>query len=366
MVTTLFNGSDNVKIVSVVGKKNTGKTSLTIKIIEALINRGYKVATIKHSHHTMEMDKENTDTWRHKQAGSELVVGIGSSTFFNIKDTLELERILFLIKAIGNYDFVVIEGFKAYSYPKIATCPDVVDEYTIREVDSFSITPEEIEDLCDLIEKRAHDITDTLYLNNCGLSNGLSISKEIVNGKISTDELDKVNSTLSVNGKVIGLNRFVSDFIEKTMVGLLSALNYDDYGINYINDIELLINHNYIEGEKMVNNYGIDVKVNEVEIETNEFVSNYLKDTLFGMISALHTKEYGVDDIESAEINILKVDPEHMSHAEIALNVNGKAIGINEFVSGIMKESIYGMIKALNTKKFGVDEIKDIDIKIKK
>lgn len=357
-----------MRIVSVVGKKNSGKTSLTLKIIETLRKRGYEVATIKHSHHTMEMDKENTDTWRHKKAGSQLVVGIGSTTFFNIDKDLDLERILFLIKMIGNYDFVVIEGFKAYSYPKIATSPEVVDDFTIKEVNSFEITPSQIEDLCDLIEKRAHDITDTLYNNSCGLSDGLSISKEIINGNLSTGELDKTNSTLSINGKVVGLNRFVSEFIEKTMMGLISALNYDDNGENYINRIELLINHNNIEGENMVNDNEnkIEVKVNETDIGLNNFVSNYLTDTLFGMIDALHTKEYGVDEIESAEFRILKVDSEHMNRSEISLEVNGKAIGINEFVSEIMKESIYGMIKALNTKKFGVDEIKDIDIKIEK
>lgn len=43
---------------------------------------------------------------------------------------------------MDNVDFVVIEGFvKSYNYPKIVTSLDVVDEYTIAEVDSFSITP---------------------------------------------------------------------------------------------------------------------------------------------------------------------------------------------------------------------------------
>ena len=51
-----------MKIVSIVGKKNTGKTSLTVKVIEELTRRGYNVASIKHSHHSIEMDKENTDT----------------------------------------------------------------------------------------------------------------------------------------------------------------------------------------------------------------------------------------------------------------------------------------------------------------
>ena len=38
-----------MKIVSIVGKKNTGKTSLTVKVIEELTKRGYNVASIKHS-----------------------------------------------------------------------------------------------------------------------------------------------------------------------------------------------------------------------------------------------------------------------------------------------------------------------------
>lgn len=70
-----------MKIVSIVGNKNSGKTSLTTKLIRELTKRGYNVASVKHSHHNIEMDKPNTDTWRHKQAGANLVVGIGSTTF---------------------------------------------------------------------------------------------------------------------------------------------------------------------------------------------------------------------------------------------------------------------------------------------
>ena len=62
-----------MKIVSIVGKKNTGKTSLTVKVIEELTKRGYNVASIKHSHHSIEMDKENTDTWKHKHKRSRFI-----------------------------------------------------------------------------------------------------------------------------------------------------------------------------------------------------------------------------------------------------------------------------------------------------
>ena len=57
---------------------------------------------------------------------------------------MDLNRILFLIKHIDTFDFVVIEGYKSYNYPKIITSPNVRDEYTIKEVDSFTIDEEGI------------------------------------------------------------------------------------------------------------------------------------------------------------------------------------------------------------------------------
>ena len=232
-----------MKIVSVVGRKNTGKTSLTVKIIEELTRRGYNVASIKHSHHEMEMDREHTDTWRHKLAGSNVVVGIGSTSFFNVRDILELNRLLFLIKFMDNVDFVVIEGFKSYNYPKIVTSLDVVDEYTIAEVDSFSITPEGVSDLVDTVEEKGHDIVDTLFLDECGFNDGDAIAKEIRKGTVKTEDLDKVNTFMSIDNTVIGLNEFVSDFIKKTVLGIIKTLHIEEYGVKDINKVELIINN---------------------------------------------------------------------------------------------------------------------------
>ena len=92
-----------MRIVSIVGSKNTGKTSLTVKIIEELSNRGFKVASIKHSHHEMEIDHINTDTYKHKEAGSDFVVGVGKRTFFNINQDMSLEKLLFFVSKIDLY-----------------------------------------------------------------------------------------------------------------------------------------------------------------------------------------------------------------------------------------------------------------------
>lgn len=230
-----------MKIVSIVGKKNTGKTSLTVKVIEELTKRGYNVASIKHSHHSIEMDKENTDTWKHKQAGANLVVGVGSTTFFNARKEHDLNRILYLLKHFDDFDFVIIEGYKSYNYPKIITSPDIRDEYTIKEVDSFEITPEGVSELADLIELQGHDIVDTLFANNCGFNDGEAIAKEIREGNLSVDDLDDVASYMSIDGKVVGLNRFVSDYIKQEVIGVINTLNLKDFGVEDIGKIEILI-----------------------------------------------------------------------------------------------------------------------------
>ncbi|MCL2116486.1 MAG: molybdopterin-guanine dinucleotide biosynthesis protein B [Methanobrevibacter sp.] len=215
-----------------------------MKIIKELKKRDFKVATIKHSHHKMEMDRENTDTWKHKEAGSEITVGIGNRTFFNIAKDLPLERILFLIKIIEEPDFVVIEGFKNYKYCKISTSKGLEDEFTLKTVDALNIDEKEINSLVDMIEKTSYDIVDTLTTNECGYTDGESIGKAIVNNEISYNP-DDTDVYLSINEKLIGLNYFVNNFIKNSVVGMLKSLKTKEYGINRsegFEKIELIIN----------------------------------------------------------------------------------------------------------------------------
>jgi len=191
----------------------------------------------------LEMDRENTDTWKHKEAGSETVVGIGNRTFFNIAKNLPLERLLFLIKLIDEPDFVVIEGFKNYNYAKISTSKELKDEFTIKTVDALKIKDEKIPKLVDLIEECSYDILDTLYTNNCGLNNGENIGKNIINKNINIDDINDVDVYLSVNEKVIGLNYFVNNFMKNSILGMLKSLKTEEYGIEGFEKIEIVINN---------------------------------------------------------------------------------------------------------------------------
>lgn len=342
-----------MKIVSIVGKKNTGKTSLTVKVIEELTKRGYNVASIKHSHHTMEMDRENTDTWKHKNAGSNVVVGIGSTTFFNVRKEMNLNRLLFLIKHMDNVDFVVIEGFKRYNYPKIATSPDVVDEYTIKQVDSFTIDYEGLTELVDLIEERSHDIVDTLFANNCGYNDGEAIACDIRNGNITVDNLDGVHSYLSIDGKVVGLNRFVSDYLKQSVLGVINTLNLKDYNVEDIQDIELIIPG---KSHLTPTDTNCSIQINGKDLEINAFTKNIVSNSINGMIRSLKTES----DVKTIEIVISNIEHDQLENASIELKTNNHSVEINEFTQGILKETTYAIVNSLKID----DEIKELKIKV--
>ena len=343
-----------MKIASIVGKKNTGKTSLTVKVIEELTKRGYNVASIKHSHHSIEMDKENTDTWKHKQAGVNLVVGVGSTTFFNTRKEHDLNRILYLLKHFDDFDFVIIEGYKSYNYPKIITSPEVRDEYTIKEVDSFTIDAQGVSELADLIEERGHDIVDTLFANNCGYNDGENIAKAIRDGKLTVGELDNVVSYLSIDGKVVGLNRFVSDYLKQNVLGVISTLNLADYGVEDVNKIELLIPNSQTSPERIEKE--TSVLINGKNLMINQFTKDIIANSVTAMVKSLKTE----NSPEAIDIEISGISGENLKDAEIALNVNDKDVEINEFAGGILKESIFAII---NTLKID-EEISNIKIRL--
>ncbi len=342
-----------MKVASIVGKKNTGKTSLTVRVIGELTKRGYNVASIKHSHHSIEMDKENTDTWKHKQAGANLVVGVGSTTFFNVRKEYDLNRILYLLKHFDDFDFVIIEGYKSYNYPKIITSPEVRDEYTIKEVDSFTIDDEGICELADLIEQRGHDIVDTLFANNCGFNDGEAIAREIRNGKLTTSELDEVQSYLSIDEKVVGLNRFVSDYLKQSLLGVISTLNLDDYDVSDVDKIELIV-PNSQKIPKVDKN--TEILINDKKLLINHFTNDIITNSITGIVRSLKTEE----NVKTIAVEISNIVNENLVDAKITLKANGNDVKINAFTSGILKETIFAMI---NTLKID-DEINSIKIAV--
>ncbi len=230
-----------MKILGVAGTKNTGKTTLVTLIVSELVKRGYQVGTIKHTHH--DLDMEGKDTWKHRKAGAELVVGSSEeSTTFIMGGRMDLEKILKSIRYLMELDFVIIEGFKFANYPKISTTPQVKDKYTIETVDVFNLKDEDIIPLVDLVEERTYGLISGMDCCECGYQDCLEMAQAIVKGEISEKEckMKKFDDVqLFIDDENIPLNPFVQDILKESIMGMLSTLKTGDNGIK--GKVELLI-----------------------------------------------------------------------------------------------------------------------------
>jgi molybdopterin-guanine dinucleotide biosynthesis adapter protein len=59
--------------VHIVGRKNSGKTTLVCDLVREFTSRGIRVATIKHTHHHHELDTPGKDSHLHREAGAAAV-----------------------------------------------------------------------------------------------------------------------------------------------------------------------------------------------------------------------------------------------------------------------------------------------------
>lgn len=109
------------RVFGVTGWKNSGKTQLVTSLVAEFTRRGYRVSTVKHAHHRFDIDKPETDSYRHREAGASevaLVSGNRWALMHELRDEQEpkLEEIL---ARIAPCDLVLIEGYKREDHPKI-------------------------------------------------------------------------------------------------------------------------------------------------------------------------------------------------------------------------------------------------------
>jgi len=106
------------QIICIVGRSQSGKTTLIEKLIPLLKHRGYKIGTIKHSHHIFDFDKTGKDSWRHRDAGAETVVIASAGKIAMVKND-DQGTLDGLQKFFDDMDLVITEGYKREAKPKI-------------------------------------------------------------------------------------------------------------------------------------------------------------------------------------------------------------------------------------------------------
>ncbi|HOC59879.1 MAG: molybdopterin-guanine dinucleotide biosynthesis protein B [Syntrophaceae bacterium] len=134
-----------MKVISIVGTKKTGKTTLACQLVGSLKRHG-KVGTVKNM---VAHPVDSGDTKRHFDAGADVVIGIGEARLKLNRNRGDLASALAEMETEG-MDFTVVEGFKQSSLPKFVLA-DIEVNGCLRKLHLSEINDEVITELTDLV-----------------------------------------------------------------------------------------------------------------------------------------------------------------------------------------------------------------------
>jgi len=134
-----------MRLYGVVGWKNAGKTGLMERLVTEITGRGFSVSTVKHAHHSFDVDHAGKDSFRHRVAGATEVLLASRNRFALMHELREADEpgLTELLARLSPVDLVLVEGYKSQAHPKIeahraATGNPLIapDDPTIRAVAS--------------------------------------------------------------------------------------------------------------------------------------------------------------------------------------------------------------------------------------
>ena len=110
-----------MNIYGIVGWKNAGKTGLMERLVTEMTSRGLRVSTVKHAHHSFDVDHPGKDSYRHRIAGATEVLLASRNRFalmHELRDAPE-PTLSTLLERLSPVDLVLIEGYKRDAHPKV-------------------------------------------------------------------------------------------------------------------------------------------------------------------------------------------------------------------------------------------------------
>ena len=126
--------SEEVTIISIVGKKNAGKTTLIRTLIPELKERGHRVGTLKYNTKEFKIDHEGKDTYKYYHSGADSIALTSQDEIAVIKRVTDPPGISEIItKYLNDVNIVFVEGYRGEDYPRTK---DAEDFPRIKIIDS--------------------------------------------------------------------------------------------------------------------------------------------------------------------------------------------------------------------------------------
>lgn len=252
-----------IPILAVLGRKNSGKTTVAERIVSTLVKRGLKVAVAKHiSKKGFSMDSEGKDTWRYSDVGATPVIAV-SDRETTVKlmrgtDVFSLDWML-RVSAENDADVLVIEGFssiilKDKRVGKIICVRNSGEYYEYKEkveggilaYCSFKSLDKPILEINRDLKKIVNEATKfinkrwkifsilsdlpRLDCRKCGRSSCLELAEAIYAGEAGVEECvplklkPKLKTKIIIEENEVPIQPFVSEVIRRSVLGMISAL----------------------------------------------------------------------------------------------------------------------------------------------
>lgn len=215
----------NLPVFAISGGKNTGKTSLAVSIIEELTKRGYSIASIKHTRGGHNVDREGTDTWKHRDAGAKAVAfSTPSDSAFYIRSGMDLNEILEILSLVSDPDMVIVEGMKDEDLPGTdvshAKVSEILDQL-VETIELYRIRKELAGSDCGM----------------CGYPDCNAMAREKYEGKDLHCTV-KSDVVLEIQGKRVQLGPFPSEMLNGAITGMLATLK----GVESLENVVIRLN----------------------------------------------------------------------------------------------------------------------------
>lgn len=221
-----------MRAISIIGFKNSGKTTLTAALAQALEKKGLRIAIVKHTHHGI--DSPNTDTAVLSAPGRTVLTVHAEQSVLFYNQAMPIQDLLPLLDA----DIVLLEGGKQHGWLPRILCLHNVDEApelqpelaiaSYRQAFSPHVLHfglEDVADLASLVQEKSF-MLPALDCGACGYKTCAGLATAIVAGEAQAEACQALGDALlvTINGQPVGLNPFVARMMGGALRGMLLEL----------------------------------------------------------------------------------------------------------------------------------------------
>lgn len=234
------------KTVAVVGYKDSGKTRVVETLVAELTRRGHRVGTMKHTAENIAFDTPRKDTARHREAGAKATAILHQNAAAIFIDSHV--KVVDAVKALGDLDILVIEGFKTLDtharilvprrdddIPKLSNGLEIAavkihGSMFMGDTSLPVVNLVDAEALANIVEEKAYPMLPGVNCHGCGYQDCRSLGEAILGGAADARLCvrNSVEFTLRVNDEPVPLGGFVQRAFKGMLLGFLRSLKGGD------------------------------------------------------------------------------------------------------------------------------------------